>query len=80
MFLKVVDKALFIGFEDCQYSNNAVDLLISKGFDTTFWKASKKEAVKFLKIFKIGKANIYFILSLTVFFQKILSKEPVSQQ
>tara|TARA_R100001509_G_C4882191_1_gene220506 strand:+ start:1492 stop:2187 length:696 start_codon:yes stop_codon:yes gene_type:complete len=46
MFLKMADKALFIGFEDCQYSNNAVDLLISKGFDTTFWKASKKRGSK----------------------------------
>lgn len=49
MCLKMTSKALFIGFEDCRYSNNAVDLLVSKGFETTFWKASKKRGSKIPK-------------------------------
>ena len=36
------NKVLFIGFGDCKHSNTAVNFLISKGYDTTFWKASKK--------------------------------------
>jgi len=72
-------KVLFIGFEDCRYSNNAVDLLVSKGFETTFWKASKKRGSKIPeKIQEWSGDYIFHYKSYCILPQEFLNKASVA--
>lgn len=72
-------KVLFIGFEDCRYSNNAVDLLVSKGFETTFWKASRKRGSKIPeKIQEWSGDYIFHYKSYCILPQEFLNKAKVA--